>query len=157
MSASNAACIVRDRQLAVVIDDDLNVRQIIETTLQQLGMMVESFPAAKEAFESIDTCEPAIIFLDVALLRSDAIDVLRGLGERHYGGVVQLMSGGRPSLLEAVARIGVRCGLTLARPLNKPLAREAIAQAVEVLRSDMPTWSDQAAPRLPPANGGQSH
>jgi hypothetical protein len=41
-------------------------------------------------------------------LRSDAIDVLRALGERYHGGVVQLMSGGRPSLLEAVARTA--CG-----------------------------------------------
>jgi hypothetical protein len=71
--------------------------------------------------------------LDVALLQSDAIDVLRGLGERRYGGTVQLMSGGRPSLLEAVRRIGVRHGIKLATPLNKPFAREAITQIVKNL------------------------
>jgi hypothetical protein len=61
--------------------------------------------------------------------------VLRGLGERRYGGTVQLMSGGRPSLLEAVQRIGVRHGIKVAAaPLNKPFAREAIAQIVASLR-----------------------
>jgi DNA-binding NtrC family response regulator len=134
MIATNAAFIAGDPQLAVVIDDDADVRRIIEAALRQRGMQAQSFPAANEAFASIDSRAPAIIFLDVALLRSDAIDVLRGLGERRYGGVVQLMSGGRPSLLEAVARIGVRHGLKLATPLNKPLAHDAIVQAVEHLQ-----------------------
>jgi DNA-binding NtrC family response regulator len=145
MIATNAACTARDPQLAVVIDDDVDVRQIIETTLRQRGMKAESFPAANEAFASIDRCPPAIIFLDVALLRSDAIDVLRGLGERRYGGTVQLMSGGRPSLLEAVARIGVRHGLKLATPLNKPLAYEAIVKAVENLENGALASAQQAA------------
>ena len=90
---------------------------------------------AKEAMASLEAGHPAIIFLDVALLRSDAIDVIRGLSERRYGGLVQLMSGGRPSLLEAIQRIGVRHGMKLAPPLNKPVTREAIVQVVEGLRS----------------------
>ena len=92
--------------LAVVIDDDAKVRQFIEATLAPLDIGVKSFETAKEALASVDGGHPAVIFLDVALLRSDAIDVLRGLGERRYGGIVQLMSGGRPSLLDAVRRIG---------------------------------------------------
>jgi DNA-binding NtrC family response regulator len=110
------------------------LRQFIETTLTQLGMKVAAFEIAKDALRSLDDGHPAVIFLDVALLRSDAIDVLRGLGERQYRGTVQLMSGGRPSLLEAVARIGARHGIKLAAPLNKPFANEAIAQIVASLR-----------------------
>jgi DNA-binding NtrC family response regulator len=154
MIATNAACITVDPQLAVVIEDDIKVRQIIEAALRQLGMRVEAFPAAKEAFASIDRCRPVIIFLDVALLRSDAIDVLRGLGERRYGGVVQLMSGGRPSLLEAVQRIGVRAGIKLAVPLNKPFAREAIVQVMESLRlpGAIATVDREAAPPVSPVS-----
>jgi DNA-binding NtrC family response regulator len=133
MTATNAASITGDPQLAVVIDDDATIRDFMATTLAQLGMKVEIFQIAKEALASLDNRHPVIIFLDVALLQSDAIDVLRGLGERRYGGTVQLMSGGRPSLLEAVRRIGVRHGISLATPLNKPFAREAIVQIVENL------------------------
>jgi DNA-binding NtrC family response regulator len=150
MVATTAAGIAIDPQLAVVIDDDGEVRQLIAATLQQLRMPVEAFAAAKEAFAAIDRLHPGIIFLDVALLRSDAIDVLRGLGERRYGGVVQLMSGGRQSLLEAVARIGVRHGLRLAKPLNKPLARPEILRAVESLSSTdvrMPAEQTRSAVR----------
>jgi DNA-binding NtrC family response regulator len=133
MIASGADGVVVKAQLALVIDDDAALRQFIEAALTHLGMKVATFDMAKDALASLDHAHPAVIFLDVALLRSDAIDVLRGLGERRYGGIVQLMSGGRPSLLQAVKRIGVRHGLRLATPLNKPFARETIAQLVESL------------------------
>jgi hypothetical protein len=40
------------------------------------------------------------------------------------------MSGGRPELVEAVRRLGVRHGVTLAPSLNKPFGRAAIVQAL---------------------------
>jgi DNA-binding NtrC family response regulator len=135
MVDNGAARVAVDRRLAIVIDDDANMRQFIESALSKLGMKVASFDMARDALAVIDTSHPAIIFLDVALLRSDAIDVLRGLGERRYGGIVQLMSGGRPSLLEAVQRIGLRHGMKLATPLNKPFAREAVVQVIENLHA----------------------
>jgi DNA-binding NtrC family response regulator len=135
MVATNAVRMPVDPKLAVVLDDDDKMQVFIATVLTQLGMRVEAFEAAKEAFAAIDSGHPAIIFLDIALLRSDAIDVLRGLGERHYGGIVQLMSGGRPSLLEAVRRIGVRHGIKLSTPLNKPFTSDAVAQALDSLPS----------------------
>jgi len=135
MIAETAECVTIASQLAIVIDDDAEVRRLIEATLRQVGMPVESYSTAKDAFASIDRLHPGVIFLDIALLRSDAIDVLLGLGKRRYGGIVQLMSGGRQSLLEAVARIGARHGVRLSKPLNKPLAQDAILRAVEGLRS----------------------
>jgi DNA-binding NtrC family response regulator len=135
MIAINADSITIDAELAVVIDDDKEMRNFIASALTPLGMRVESFEAAKEAFAALSLRHPAIIFLDIALLRSDAIDVLRGLGERRYGGVVQLISGGRPSLLDAVKRIGVRAGVKLSVPLCKPFASEAIVHVIEELRS----------------------
>jgi hypothetical protein len=110
---------------------------------------------AKEVMMSLDADHPAIIFLDVALLRSDAIDVIRGLSERRYGGLVQLMSGGRPSLLDAIQRIGVRHGMKLVPPLNKPITREAIVRAIESLRS-LAVFAEagcEATPAVPPVPG----
>jgi DNA-binding NtrC family response regulator len=135
MGEAGTAGVAVDPRLSIVVDDDAEVRQFIATTLVQLGMKVASFDMAKEALAAIDAGHPAVIFLDVALLRSDAIDVLRGLGARRYDGVVQLMSGGRPSLLEAVQRIGARHGIRLATPLNKPFARDAVVQVVESLQT----------------------
>jgi len=154
MAEVGAARMAVDRDLAIVIDDDAEIRRFIESALAQLGMKAASFDMARDALAAIDQNHPAIIFLDVALLRSDAIDVLRGLGSRRYGGIVQLMSGGRPSLLEAVQRIGVRHGIRLTTPLNKPFAREAIVLVLEHLRSsgaDVAISCDSIA--VPPAMG----
>ncbi len=149
MIATDASTITVDPNLALVIDDDDKIRDFIGTTLVKSGMKVATFEMAKEALASLDAGHPSVIFLDVALLRSDAIDVLRGLGERHYGGVVQLMSGGRQMLLEAVQRIGVRHGIRLAEPINKPVAREVITQLIESLRAS-------AAAAAAPADPGRS-
>lgn len=135
MVATNCSSATGAPLSAVVIDDDVKIRQLIATTLTQLDVKVATFDMAKDALAFIDGGQPSMIFLDVALLRSDAIDVLRGLGQRRYRGIVQLMSGGRPSLLEAVQRIGVRNGVTLAPPLNKPLPPQAIVQVIENLRT----------------------
>ncbi|MBV1698890.1 MAG: response regulator, partial [Hyphomicrobiales bacterium] len=107
MPATIALHAAIDPSFAFVIDDDAELRRFVTATLKQLGMRVADFEMAKDALASLDSVHPAVIFLDVALLRSDAIDVLRGLGERRYAGRVQLMSGARPSLLQAVQRIGV--------------------------------------------------
>jgi DNA-binding NtrC family response regulator len=131
-SHSPVAC---DPQLALIIDDDLKISDFVSATVTRLGMKVACYITAKPALASIDTCHPAIIFLDVALSSSDAIDVIKGLSERRYGGIVQLMSGGRPSLLEAIERIGVRYRMRQAPPLNKPFGRDAIVQVIERLQS----------------------
>jgi DNA-binding NtrC family response regulator len=135
MVAMNVPRIVGNPNLAFVIDDEAKIREFMASTLADLGMKVETFVMAREAMASLELGHPVVIFLDVALLRSDAIDVIRGLSERQYGGLVQLMSGGRPSLLEAIQRIGMRHGMKLAPPLNKPITREAIAHVVENMRA----------------------
>lgn len=119
-----------DYSLALVIDDDARVFQFVAATLAEHGIRAASFQTAPTALAALDRGHPALIFLDVALLESDAIDVLGGLGARQYAGIVHLMSGGRPSLLDAVQRIGVRHGVRLGQTLNKPVAREAIVLAI---------------------------
>jgi DNA-binding NtrC family response regulator len=153
MAETNANCISVDPQFAMVIDDDVRVGEFIESTLARSGMRVAVYQMAQHALASLDSGRPVLIFLDVALLRSDAIDVLRGLGERRYGGVVQLMSGGRQSLLEAVQRIGVRQGLALSVPLNKPCSQDSIMRVVESLRVRDAARMEQAVSRLRPAHG----
>lgn len=117
-------------RLALVIDDDARVYEFVAATLAEHGMKVASFQTAKPALVAVDAAPPAVIFLDVALINSDAIDVLNGLGQRNYRGVVHLMSGGRVALLEAVQRLGVRNGVTFGPAMMKPVTREAIVAAI---------------------------
>lgn len=124
--AMNAA-----EQLVFVIDDEQAICQVLTLTLVRRGFRVETFPTAKAALAALDHEAPALIFLDMALSQSDAIDVLNGLGHRGYRGTVYLMSGGRFELLEAVHRLGARQGIKLANPLQKPFRASDILAALD--------------------------
>jgi two-component system OmpR family response regulator len=126
-----AAAAPADR-FAYVVDDNDSICRIMAMTLANLGVACETFRTAKDALASLARRRPAVIFLDVALAQSDAIDVVHGLNAQRYDGVVHLMSG-NPSLIEAVQRIGVRKGLNFGAPLHKPFRREAIIGIVEGL------------------------
>ena len=115
---------------AFVVDDEEGICKVIAMTLTTMGVTSEKFHTAPEAVAALDKGLPSIIFLDVALKKSDAIDVIRGLGERSYRGTVQLMSGSNVELLEDVRRIGARHGLTMRPPLTKPFRAESIRHIV---------------------------
>lgn len=129
LAASEA--IPAPERFAYVIDDEAGICDFVAQTLTGLGVRSDSFHTAREALAAVDRDRPPLIFLDVALLQSDAIDVVHGLNARHYGGVVHLMSGGNPSLVKAVERIGARKGLRFGLPLSKPVRREAIVELIE--------------------------
>jgi EAL domain-containing protein (putative c-di-GMP-specific phosphodiesterase class I)/ActR/RegA family two-component response regulator len=121
---------------AFVVDDEPGICKVVSLTLSSMGVESESFHTARNAIEALETRTPAIIFLDVALEGSDAIDVIRGLGEQGYQGVVQLMSGTNIQLLEDVARVGQRHGLNMRPPLAKPFRAEAIRHIISSVHLD---------------------
>src|SRR5262245_2394769 len=98
---------------AFIIDDEEGICRLITLTLAALGVKSEFFPTAGEACAALEHRRPALIFLDIALKGSDAIEVLRKLGEKSYTGTVQLMSGSNQLLLEDVRRVGIRHGLNM--------------------------------------------
>jgi EAL domain-containing protein (putative c-di-GMP-specific phosphodiesterase class I)/CheY-like chemotaxis protein len=115
---------------AFVIDDEDGIRKFICAVLEDLGVLAQGFPTADEAISALEHGKPDIVFLDIALGQSDAIDVIRMLGQRHYSGMVQLMSGSRSALLDDVHRVGAKHGLNMCPPLEKPFRKEAIRRAV---------------------------
>lgn len=115
---------------AFVIDDEAGICRFVSIALGNLGLTSESYHTAPTAVAALERGHPDIVFLDIALEGSDAIDVLRALGERRYAGVVQLMSGSNTDLLDDVRRIGARHGLVMRPPLQKPFRTEAVRQVV---------------------------
>src|SRR6478672_7457879 len=115
---------------AFVIDDEVGICKFVTFALGTLGLTAESYHTAPDAIAALERGHPEIVFLDIALEGSDAIDVLRALGERHYSGAVQVMSGSNPDLLDDVRRIGARHGLVMRPPLQKPFRVDAVRQAI---------------------------
>src|SRR5256885_6965702 len=72
--------------LAFVVDDEDGICKLITMTLAKMGVEAEKCHTAQEAIAALDRRLPAIIFLDVALQRSDAVDVIRRVGGQGDGG-----------------------------------------------------------------------
>jgi FixJ family two-component response regulator len=115
---------------AFIVDDQQAICKTMAIMLDGLGVESASYQTASSAIDSLDQRRPDIIFLDMCLEESDAIDVIKGLSEKKYAGIVQLMSGGKLPLLEAVQRIGARGGLVLRPPLQKPFRAADIRQVI---------------------------
>jgi DNA-binding NtrC family response regulator len=116
---------------AFVVDDEEGICNVVSVVLASLGIKTQSFTTADAAIAALQNRPPGIIFLDIALKKSDAVDVIRSLGAMRYGGIVQLMSGNGLPLLNDVRRIGERHGVHMCSPLTKPFRAEAIRQIIQ--------------------------
>ena len=124
-----------------VVDDEPGIQNIIGLAAKSFGMHVECFASAAKAIAALETFHPGLVFLDVSLEGSDAIDVIRGFGAAGFRGTVQLMSGKDPVTIEEVRRVGERHSLVMLPPLHKPFRLDHI-------RSVMKAHVELPAPKL---------
>jgi len=130
----------------LIVDDEKSLRNLLARVLRQRMVMTEECGDAAEALRAIKNRTPDLVFLDVSLERSDAIEVIRGLGEMRFPGQIQLMSGRDLTLLHDVKRVGERHALKMLPPLQKPFRFDVIA---DVLR-------EAGLSRAAPNSGGKS-
>src|SRR5260370_19557296 len=114
----------------LIVDDEKAIRSIIARSLRKQMVMTEECGDASSAVAALKRRMPDLIFLDVSLERSDAIEVIRGLGDLKFPGCVQLMSGRDLPLLEEIKRVGERYSLRMLPVLQKPFRVEAIADVL---------------------------
>jgi EAL domain-containing protein (putative c-di-GMP-specific phosphodiesterase class I)/ActR/RegA family two-component response regulator len=130
------------RSRVFIIDDEEGICKFIATAASGMDYEADYFTSAPLALRALKHCSPAVIFLDIALGGSDAVEVIRTLAERQYRGVVQLMSGTNPEILEDVRRVGERHKLIMRPVLRKPFRVEAIRKVLEDAPIDQ--WPDAA-------------
>ncbi len=108
----------------VVIDDDPDICTLISRVLSKIGISSVGLSSADALAGALKTIRPSVIFLDVALDRSDAIDGIRILRQTGFNGAVQLISGKDTELLNNIKAVGERNGLKMLDPLRKPFRSE---------------------------------
>jgi EAL domain-containing protein (putative c-di-GMP-specific phosphodiesterase class I) len=121
---SLAPAVAEDRYQCVVIDDDPDICTLISKVLSKIGVNSLGLPSANALAGALKQQHPAIVFLDITLDRSDAIDGIRVLRQGSFAGAVQLISGKDPELLNSIKVIGERHGLKMLEPLRKPFRSE---------------------------------
>lgn len=109
-----------------IVDDEADIRRMIAMALGPLRMPPLEFDRADGLAQALAIGRPRLVFIDISLEGSDAIDVIRQLSLADYKGLVQLISGRKRDLLEEIEIIGRRHGLDMLPSLTKPFRLEAI-------------------------------
>ncbi|HUI96473.1 MAG TPA: EAL domain-containing response regulator [Xanthobacteraceae bacterium] len=138
------------RRRCYIVDDELGIRNVFYAALGGPDMELRGFGSAQALFDAWRSEHPDLIFLDIALERSDAIDVIRALAARNYRGAVQVMSGRDPALQEHVKRVGEQHGLTMLPPLPKPFRAHHVRAMVQAYFAKLSTQDCRPGMQAPP-------
>ena len=106
--------------IVYVLDDDAQVLASILRLLIGSGYEAHAFSEPAQMLDKVKQTLPEVVILDLALGRSDAIDVMRQLAECKFEGKILLVSGRDEATLGDIQRIGERQGLAMLPSLHKP-------------------------------------
>lgn len=87
--------------LLLLIDDEMQVRQVVQRQLERLGYRVIAAASGLAGLGSLSTAQPCAALIDMTLPDMDGADVARAVLERAPDIAVVLMSGYRPEELSA--------------------------------------------------------
>src|SRR5262245_6932301 len=85
-----------------VVDEDGSIRHFLSLILHGAGLDTEEFADGKAFAQAIVKGDPELVFLNVSLEISEAIEAILMLARRGYFGFVQLMSTRGAAVLEHV-------------------------------------------------------
>jgi len=78
---------------ALIVDDDPDIRQLMEDAVEGHGYKVVSVDCGEKALEELDRQRFDLIFLDLVLPRLSGVDVLRTIKEHHNKTLVAVITG----------------------------------------------------------------
>jgi EAL domain-containing protein (putative c-di-GMP-specific phosphodiesterase class I)/ActR/RegA family two-component response regulator len=107
-----------------VLDDDARVRSAVVMLLTNSGYQPVEFSEPAPMLEQLKLAAPEIIVLDLALGKSDAVDVMRQLEDLKFAGRILLISGRDEITLNEIQGIGEQHGLLMLPSLRKPFSAD---------------------------------
>jgi two-component system phosphate regulon response regulator PhoB len=118
--------------LALVVDDDLDIRELVGLVAQRAGCQVIEASSGAEALASLERTVPDIVILDVAMPGISGLEVCQRLREAEATRDVPVL------MLSAAARpvdhlAGLESGADLY--LTKPFSPSALAEQIARLLS----------------------
>lgn len=115
--------------LILVVDDEESYREALSVALRREGFRVELAADGVEALGKFDSCNPALVLLDVMLPGMSGVDVCRELRTRSQ--VPIIMVSARDGEIDAVVGLEIGADDYVAKPFR---LRELIARVRAALR-----------------------
>jgi DNA-binding response OmpR family regulator len=119
-----------DRRRLLLVDDELSVARFIAHAAEECGYEAIVTVTAESFRNQYLACDPDLVVLDLALPRSDGVELLRFLAEEKSRALVLPISGFDERVLEAAMRLGTALGLRMAGPLLKPVRLQQLMEAM---------------------------
>jgi CheY-like chemotaxis protein len=117
----------------MVVEDDVQFRQMLLDILHQDGHQVAQAGDGAEAIKLLATTRPDLIITDILMPGMDGVELIMELSKQDSATPMIAMSGGRRSItaefnLDSAVLLGVKS--TLAKPFSRADLRSAIKQAL---------------------------
>jgi FixJ family two-component response regulator len=144
-----------DERTAFVLDDEAAMGAVVCRVLTTIGISAKQFTDPLGFLLELKNNPPDIAILDLALGRSDAIDVMRKLEALKYKGQVLLISGKEERTLREIERIGGAHGLAMLSSLQKPFRAIELKDRLQTgaaAVTSTPVSSQVGASQLPSAD-----
>jgi len=124
--------------LCYVVDEEPSIRHFLSLVLHGSGVDTVEFADGASMRKAVETQPPALIFHNISLESTDAIESVIALARLKYRGSVQLMSARGAAVLEHVKSIGSQHKLNMLPVLKKPFETDAIIKIIQELKLGMP-------------------
>ena len=124
--------------ICYVVDEDGSIRHFLSLILHGAGLDTEEFADGKAFAQAIVKGSPELVFLNVSLEVSEAIEAILMLARRGYFGFVQLMSTRGAAVLEHVKSVGDQHRLHMLPVLKKPFDTAAVMRIMQQLKLGHP-------------------
>lgn len=134
-----------DLGIAVVIEDDADVRNLLEGVLSQAGFEVHTASDGKAGVEVVRAKDAHVVTLDVGLPDIDGFEVLRRI--RHFSDAYVVMLTGRTEEPDLLSALNAGADDYIAKPFRPRELRARVAAMLRRPRHD--TSKAAAAPATP--------
>jgi EAL domain-containing protein (putative c-di-GMP-specific phosphodiesterase class I) len=120
--------------LCFVVDTDASIRHFLSLILHGAGIDTQELPDGQAVRPALTQRQPKLVFLNIALESSDAIECILALSRAGYTGAVQLMSNRGSAVLAHVKSIGEQHHLRMLPVLKKPFETSVVLKVLQELR-----------------------
>ncbi len=117
------------QQHLLVVDDDREIRQLLQTYLEQNGYRVTTVMDGKEMWRALDTARIDLIILDLMLPGTDGLELCRNLRVKSQVPVIMLTA--RGDEMDRILGLEMGADDYLPKPFNP---RELLARVKVVLK-----------------------
>jgi len=124
--------------ICYVVDEEGSIRHFLSLILHGAGIDTEEFADGASFRKAVERRSPDLVFLNIGLESSEAIESVIALGKRGYFGFVQLMSSRGSAVLEHVKSVGEQHRLQMLPVLKKPFETSAIVAIMQTLKLGHP-------------------